>query len=292
MFFSGYTTTWFVKAHRTTHYKVWILYKLNQLKKNDKNIGKIIWKKKEDNVTELTHVFKMENPLNKCNKKDIQRYSKNFFKEINLYLQKNPLFSRRIKSDKRFKVRHIRLILKINKTLQTPRQKLLMLCIWDMLKGNGYQGRVRQNTIHRNISSPERTGILLYQSTMFLKKARGIFKYEKIQGFQHSWILFEKNLLDDPIWSIRRWHIKKETKLREAMVKKIKKECSELWIHLRVEQWFSIRITGENIKPQCWDPVSISSKFSPGYSLRMTGLVLRLNNWGNYGYKTKQSYKK
>lgn len=214
MFFSGYTTTWFVKAHRTTHYKVWILCKLNQLKKNDKNIGKIIWKKKEDNVTELTHVFKMENPLNKCNKKDIQRYNKNFLKEINLYLQKNPLFSRRIKSDKRFKVRHIWLILKINKTLQTPRQKLLMLCIWDMLKGNGYQGRVRQNIIHRNISSPERTGILLYQSTMFLKKARGIFKYEKIQGFQHSWIPFEKNLLDDPIWSIMRWHIKKETKPR------------------------------------------------------------------------------
>ena len=28
-------------------------------------------------------------------------------------------------------------------------------------------------------------GMLLYQSTVFLKKARGIFKYEKIQGFQH-----------------------------------------------------------------------------------------------------------
>lgn len=70
--------------------------------------------KKEDN-TKLTHVFKMEKPLNKCNKKDIQRYNKNFLKEINLYLQKNPLFSRRIKSDERFKVRHIWLILKINK---------------------------------------------------------------------------------------------------------------------------------------------------------------------------------
>lgn len=42
MFFDGYTTTWFVKAHRTTHYTVWILCKIKSTKEkeNDKNIGK------------------------------------------------------------------------------------------------------------------------------------------------------------------------------------------------------------------------------------------------------------
>lgn len=110
--------------------------------------------KKEDN-TNLTHVFKMEKPLNKCNKKDIQRYNKNFLKEINLYLQKNPLFSRRIKSDERFKVRHIWLILKINKLFRRSGRSC---CVWDVLKGNGYQSRGRQNIIHRNTSSPERNG--------------------------------------------------------------------------------------------------------------------------------------
>ena len=54
--------------------------KLNQLKKNDrkKNRKNNKEEKRRQHNMKWTHVFKMENPLNKCNKKDIQRYSKNF----------------------------------------------------------------------------------------------------------------------------------------------------------------------------------------------------------------------